>query len=94
MSHARFFLVIAILLIHSAANAQTPPAIPPIQNPKPDGLVSPVPDAQPKHEFQLLVPDGFGGLKEDPPIADSPADGGGDLPGSPTIDPNSIEPTR
>ena len=53
----------------------------------------PPPDSKPRPELNFLVPAGFNGLKKDPPNTDSPPDVG-DLPGSPTIDPNSIEPSR
>ncbi len=94
MIHTRFLLLgITILLIHFAANAQTTPSIPGVPRQKPDGpVVAPPLDAQPRRELRLLVPDGFGGLKEEPPITGSTPDGV-DIP-RPPVDPNEVKPTR
>ena len=90
MTRARLLLLgVAILLIHSPANGQTHSVAVAASNPK---APVPPPDPQPKHELQLLEPDGFGGLKEEPPIGGGTSGGGVD-PISPTIDPNSITPS-
>lgn len=101
MVRGRFLLFgIALLLINAAANAQTQPVIPaPGSNPNPaPGLnpnaLAPSPTAQPKHELNLLVPDGFGGLKQDPPMTSEIPDGMTVPPNLPTVDPNSIAPDR
>ena len=93
MARGSFLLLgIAILLIHSAANAQTQPTVP-VPKSSSGAPAAPPPDSQPKHELQLLEPDGFGGLREDPPMTSETPDGL-EAPNSPTIDPNSIVPAR
>jgi hypothetical protein len=93
MARGRFILIgLAVLLINSAANAQTQPVIPaPGSNPD---AFPPSPDPKPKHELDLLVPDGFGGLKQDPPMSSQIPDGMTLPPNLPTVDPNSIAPDR
>jgi hypothetical protein len=94
MARGRFLLLgIAILLIHSAANAQTQPAAPVPRSNSDVPAIAPPPDPQPKHDLQRLVPDGFGGLKEDPPMTSETPDGV-NAPNSPTIAPNSIVQSR
>jgi hypothetical protein len=70
MRRLRFFFLALTFLLHSAANAQTPPVAPDMPRP-PQTNVVPAPDtsgnsARPPSEFKILVPDGFGGLKEVP----------------------------
>ena len=84
---------IASLLLHSAVNAETQAPVPPSASDPQAPVVAPPPDPQPKHELQLLVPDGFGGLKKDPPMNGETPDSL-DPPNSPAIDPNSIAPDR
>jgi hypothetical protein len=93
MARCRVLLLgIALLLVNSAANAQTQPVIPaPGSNPN---AFAPSPSPQPKHELNLLVPDGFGGLKQDPPMTSELPDGMTVPPNLPTVDPNSIAPDR
>jgi hypothetical protein len=93
MARGRDLLLgIALVLISSAANAQTQPVIPaPGSNPN---AFAPSPSPQPKHELDLLVPDGFGGLKQDPPMSSQIPDGMTLPPNLPTVDPNSIAPDR
>lgn len=94
MARGRFLLLgIAIFLIHCAANAQTQPAVPDPKASPYAPAIAPPSNPQPKHELQLLEPDGFGGLKEDPPMTSETPDGV-EAPNSPTIDPNSIAPAR
>jgi hypothetical protein len=72
MRQLRFLLRLAALfIIHSAANAQTPPIAPDVPSalPSNNDIVVPKPDnsgqsAKPPPKFR--VPDGFGGLKEVP----------------------------
>ena len=69
MRQLRLFLPIApLFIIHSAANAQTPPNTPVVPSALSSNVV-PKPDtsgqsAKPPPKFR--VPDGFGGLKEVP----------------------------
>jgi hypothetical protein len=100
MYQLRFLLRLtsAFFLVHSAANAQTRPFVVDVPGSPPtnNAIVSPPPDAsgtppRPPSEFKILVPDGFGGLKEAPGISDSAPDETGPaarVPNQPFIDPN------
>jgi hypothetical protein len=93
MARGRFALLgLSLLLINSAANAQTQPVMP-APGSSPDAF-APSPSPQPKRELNLLVPDGFGGLKQDPPMTSELPDGMTVPPNLPTVDPNSIAPDR
>ena len=84
------------LVLHSAANAQTPPVGPDVPHAPPTNVV-PAPDtsgnsAGPRSEFKILVPDGFGGLKETPGMNESAPDQTGStttLPTQPLTEPNN-----
>jgi hypothetical protein len=65
-------------VIGSAANAQTPPVIPDVPRAPPTSAIPP-PDssgnsARSPSEFKIVVPDGFGGLKELPATTESAPD--------------------
>jgi len=93
----RLSLALAFVL-HSAANAQMPPVVSavPRASPPNNAIVVPPPDtsgnaARPPPEFKILVPDGFGGLKEVPSMTDSAPDQTGStttLPTQPLTEPN------
>lgn len=90
----RFILRLApAFLIHSAAIAQTPPVLPdvPVAPQSNSAIVAPPADTagnpqRPSREFKILVPDGFGGLKEAPGITESAPDQTGST--SPLTEPN------
>jgi hypothetical protein len=85
-----------IFVLHSAANAQTP-SVGPDAPRAPTTNVAPAPDssansAQSRSEFKILVPDGFGGLKETPGMNESAPDQTGStttLPTQPLTEPNN-----
>ena len=87
----RLSLILAFVL-HSAANAQTPPVVPDVPRAPPANVV-PTPDAsgnsaRPPPELKILVPDGFGGLKEVPGMSDSAPDQTDSTTTRPLTEPN------
>lgn len=78
-----------LFVVHSAANAQTPPiapdeprAVPSIVVPKPDTS-----DRSAKPAPKFREPDGFGGLKEVPDNAEGPPDQTDSVPNQPLNEP-------
>jgi hypothetical protein len=66
-------------IICSAANAQTPPVVPDVPGAPPSDhdVIIPKPDSsgqRPRPPIKFKMPDGFGGLKEDPSSMDSAPD--------------------
>ena len=95
----RILLRLALaFIIPSAANAQAPPVVPDVLGAPPtnNAIVVP-PDTsgnsgrRPPSEFKILVPDGFGGLKEAPGITESAPDQTGSttsVPNPPLTEPD------
>lgn len=87
MALARVLVLgIAVLLIHSAAASAQPQRAVPAPRSNRDAY-APSPGPQPERELQPFVPDGFGGLKEDPPMSSEIPNAG--APNMPTVDPTA-----
>jgi hypothetical protein len=93
MALVRFLLLGITILLHSVANAQTPPVISDAPTPMPDSpVVTHPPDEQPRREFRLLMPDGFGGLKEEAPMTGGePSDQTGAVTPVPSPAPSDLD---
>jgi hypothetical protein len=77
-----------LFIVHSSANAQTPPITPDVPRAVPS-VVVPKPDTsdrwKPAPKFR--EPDGFGGLKEVPDNAEGPPDQTDSVPNQPLSEP-------
>jgi hypothetical protein len=93
----RFLLRLApAFIVYSAANAQAPPVTPDLSG-GPPTIISPPPNASPNSSRpppKFMMPDGFGGLKEEPSTIDSAPDQTGSttiMPEQPLSEPNDSD---
>jgi hypothetical protein len=93
----RFLLLLTpALIVYSAANAQAPPVTLDVPGGPPSNkdVIVPQPDTSPNSSRpppKFKMPDGFGGLKEEPSVIDSAPDQTGSttvIPRQPLSEPN------
>jgi hypothetical protein len=85
--HRFLLLLTPAFIIYSAANAQAPPVTLDVPGGPPSNNIVPPPDTSPNTSRpppKFKMPDGFGGLKEEPSVIDSAPD----QTGSTTVRPN------